>query len=534
MATGLGKGTLFANLVRHRRLNKRAMMLVHTIDLVEQGAKRIRDWNPGLSVGIEMADQFSSNESVVVGSVQTLGRADSKRIKAFDPNDFDWLIVDEAHHATADTYKNVFRHFNLLDEHNPITTLVGYTATPNRSDGVPMGSVFDEIVYQYSIQDGIKNGWLVDIKGIRVKTDTDLSTVSVQNGDYKQDELEQAVNTPYRNRLIAEAWIENCYPRKTVIFCVDVQHARDMARAFQQKGIPADAVWGSDPERKSKMQMFKDGLIQVMMNVKVLTEGFDLWSISCVVPAAPSRSQGKLVQQVGRGTRLQEGIDNLVRARKEGRLKLGDKVDLLVMDVCDVTGRHSLVTLPTLFGLGPKLDLNGSSVMYAVQELEEVQAKHPDMDLSKLEDFRKLKSYVEEANLWAVNFCEEITEASELQWHKTLANTYRLLLPGKEKIVITGDLLGKYNVRGTVMQTRVDQMGFDNLPDALAYAEAKISKLGKQLLTLLRRESKWHKEPVSVGQLKLLRQFKVPEHVIAQMNKGSAAKFITKRLGEHK
>jgi superfamily II DNA or RNA helicase len=527
MATGLGKGNLFASLVRNSTATKRSIILVHTIDLVEQGAQRVSDCYPWLDVGIEMADRHAGKAPVVVGSVQTLGTPGNKRLATFPPEDFEWVIPDEAHHATADSYVNIIDHF--LD--NGPATLTGFTATPNRADNTPLASVFDEIVYQYSIQDGIKNGWLVDIRGIRVKTSTDISRIKTVDGDYQTKALEEAINTPERNNLVAQAWIENCFPRKTVVFCVDVQHAKDMALIFQMKGIPAEAVWGDDPKRKGKMAAFKNDQLMVMMNVKVLTEGFDLWSISCVVPAAPTKSQGKLVQQVGRGTRLQYGMDNLVKARAEGRIKHGDKVDLLIMDVCDVTGKHSLVTLPTLFGLGPNLDLKGTSVMGAVKALEEAQRANPNADFTKLEDITKLKSYVENINLWNVVFCPEIVEASQLQWHRALDNSYVLLLPSKEQIRITGNLLNKFKVEGVVVGRRVFQDGFDGLPDALAFAEKNLSEHGKSLLILLRRESKWHKAAITEGQIKMLKQFRVPQSVYKNWNKGEAAVFITKKLG---
>lgn len=534
IATGGGKGCLFARLPFHMPANERMMMLVHTIDLVEQGAQRIAEWNPHLNIGIEMGDRFAGNEQVVVASVQTLGRAGSSRLQAFNPDEFYWLAVDEAHHVCADSYKNVINHFLPEDNPEPHTTLIGYTATPNRADSQALGTVFDEIVFQYSIQDAIRDGWLVDIKGIRVKTTTDISKIRTKDGDLNQDELEAAVNTPERNDLVVKEWIQNCYPRTTAVFCVDVQHAKDMSLAFQKAGIPCEAVWGSDPRRDEKMEMLKKGLLQVIVNVKLLIEGWDFWKISCVVLAAPSKSQSKVVQQVGRGTRLQYLMDNLVKARAEGRIKFGDKVDLLIMDVCDVTGKHSLVTLPSLFGLGSKLDLNGTSVMAAIKALDEAQAKYPEIDLTKLEDITKLKSYVEQANLWTVNFCSEITEASKLQWHRTLADTYRLLLPGREQIVISGDLLGEYRVKGSILGESINQYHFASLPDALAYAEKHLSEKGKSLLTLLRRESSWHKTPMSDGQRKLLKNFKVPDSIIATWNKGQAAKYITQKLGSRR
>jgi hypothetical protein len=207
---------------------------------------------------------------------------------------------------------------------------------------------------------------------------------------------------------------------------------------------------------------------------------------------------------------------------------------MLLLDVVDATSKHSLITLPTLFGLGSNLDLNGQSVMAAVKAIEEAQAKYPDLDMSKLGDIRNLKVYTEEASLFRVEFCSEITEASSLQWHRYLDKSYRLLLPGKEQVVIAGNLLGTFTVKGTVVGQRVDGEGFDSLPDALAFAESNLSQHGRSIMTLLRREAGWHKGAVTDGQKKMLKMFKIPDHIVAKLDKGMAAKIITQRLGSRR
>jgi hypothetical protein len=172
--------------------------------------------------------------------------------------------------------------------------------------------------------------------------------------------------------------------------------------------------------------------------------------------------------------------------------------------------------------------------MAAVQAIADAQAKYPELDMSKLEDITKLKAYTEEVSLFKVSFCSEIVDTSQLCWHKRSDNSYRLLLPAREQITIQGNLLGDFSVQGVVVGQRVEGKGFKDLPDALAFAEKHLSTHGKSLLTLLRRESKWHSEPKSEGQLKLLRQFRVPEAVIAKMSKGDSAKFITMKLGSRR
>jgi superfamily II DNA or RNA helicase len=530
MATGTGKSLIFGNIPQHAPKGKRTLLTVHTRELVDQAAEHLAKWNPGLSVGVEMAGQVTSGEQIVVASIQTIGRSLSSRLEKFKPNDFAWVIVDECHRSISDTYTNVFEHFNLFSPESS-TSLVGMTATPQRGDGLAMGAVYEEIVFSYSIQDAIKDGWLSDVRGIRVKTGVDISKVGTKAGDFDQAELNTAVNTEIRNEQIVEAWVKEAYPRQTVGFTVTVQHAKDLALAFQKAGVPADAIWGDDPQRAEKLKQHRAGYLKILLCAQLLVEGYDDPNVACIIMAKPTKSSTFFIQAAGRGTRLGPGIDNLIKARTEGRLKPGDKVDMLLLDVVDATTKHSLITLPTLFGLGSQLDLQGGSVMAAVKAIEEAQAKNPDLDLSKLTDISKLKSYTEEANLFRVEFCSEITEVSALQWHRRGVNEYCLLLPGKERIVIAGNLLGQFSVKGSISSKRVDMDGFSSLPDALSFAESNLSQHGKSMLTLLRRSATWHKAAITEGQLKMLKMFKVPQAVYSKWNKGEAAVFITKKLG---
>lgn len=531
MAGGTGKSLIFGHLPQYAESGKRTLLTVHTKELVNQAAAHLSKWNPGLDVGIEMADQISADEPIVVASIQTIGRSLGNRLSKFNPDDFSWIVVDEAHRSCSDTYIKVFEHFGLYNSTKPSANLIGVTATPHRGDGVALGSVYEEIVYSYGIQEAIRDGWLSDVRGIRVRTETDLSHVGSQNGDFKQDELSATVNNPARNKAIVQAWIKEAYPRRTVGFTVTVQHAKDLATEFQKAGVPAEAIWGDDPDRVDKIRRHRSGQLSILLCSQLLVEGYDDPEISCVIMARPTKSSVYFIQGTVRGTRLGPGIENLKQWIADNRLKPDDKRDMLLMDVCDTTSKHSLVTLPTLFGLGTQLDLSGQSVMAAVKAIEEVQAKHPDLDLSNLTDIRNLKSYVEEASLFRVEFCSEITEASQLQWHRYLDNSYRLLLPGKEQVVISGNLLGTFTVKGVVCGQGVNGEGFPNLPDALAFAESRLSMHGRSILTLLKRDAAWHKGPVTDGQKKMLRMFKIPDDIVAKLDKGMAAKIITQRLG---
>ena len=174
MATGLGKTVVFSNLPRPGR----TLILAHREELLSQAAG-----HQDVIVGLESAKGSSSGmEQVVVASVQSL----VKRLDRFDPEEFHTLIVDEAHHSVASTYCKILQHFQPVQ-------LLGFTATPSRTDGVGLEEVFDDIIFEYPLIDGIRDGWLVPIECKRARIGWDLSSVAARMGDLALGELAKAV-----------------------------------------------------------------------------------------------------------------------------------------------------------------------------------------------------------------------------------------------------------------------------------------------------------------------------------------------------
>lgn len=520
LPTGTGKTPTFAALKDTFGFDKKVMVLVHREELADQAADKIRKWNPGSFVGVEMGERWATPmDEFVVASVPTLGRKGSKRLARFNPDDFSAIVVDEAHHSIADSYLNIFQHFGLLEPDCP-RLLLGVTATPNRGDGVALGQVFDEIVYQMSIKTAIKEGWLVDIRGVRVRSKTSLDAVRTQAGDFQQGDLSNTINTPERNDLIVRKWVESASERSTVVFCVDIKHAKDLAECFQRNGINARAVWGDDTERGDKLASHRRGDIKVLCNCAVLTEGYDDPNIACIVMARPTKSNLLFVQMSGRGTRLQSDIQNLHEARAAGVIIT--KPDCLLMDVVDNTSRHSLVTLNSIFGLSQNTDLKGQPVFETTKKIEEAQKAHPELDFNKLEDITKLDSFVEQVNLFEVKFPDAVMTNSLFQWHQNSEkDSFVLLLPNNEDVVITPDLLGKFHVVGTAKGTKLHDTA-DNLPNAFRLADTFVTTFAKDTVHLLKRTATWHGDAATEKQLGLLRKLKVDFPM--GISKGDAAK----------
>src|SRR6185295_16083222 len=153
---------------------------------------------------------------------------------------------------------------------------------------------------------------------------------------------------------------------------------------FLKAGISAKAVWGTDAEREIKLRAHRNGEFATLFNAQLLTEGYDDWTVQAVILAAPTASSTKFTQEVGRVTRIQEGIGNLLDAIARGVVLI--KKDAYVLDVVDNYKRNSLVTFPSLLGLNPEMDLQGMDIIEAAETIEGLQDKYPGVDFTNLTD----------------------------------------------------------------------------------------------------------------------------------------------------
>nr|MBA2240678.1 DEAD/DEAH box helicase [Solirubrobacterales bacterium] len=327
LPTGSGKTVVFSHLIRQR--GGTALILAHRDELLQQAADKLSTVAPELamSMGFVKGPQDDTHAPVVVASVQTLAR---RARLARLPREFETVVVDEAHHAAADSYRRILDHV----AGSPLIT--GFTATPERSDKRRLANVFEEVVYAKSIEEMIRAGYLCNLQGIRVGIDLDLREVKQSRGDFQAEDLGQALSRSGAVADVLDAYRDHASERKAIIFCPTVALAHEMAETFRSAGIAAGSVDGRTPldERRATLAALGTGELRVVANVGVLTEGFDEPSVDCVVMAAPTRSRVKYVQIVGRGLRLHPG-----------------KADCLVLDVAGVSDTLSIQSLPALFDL---------------------------------------------------------------------------------------------------------------------------------------------------------------------------------------
>lgn len=341
LPTGTGKTVVFSHALSERRDRGRGLVLVHREELADQTVKKINMVAPELSTGIVKAERNELDADVVVASVQTASRDRrlAELIAAGRRSPFGTVVVDEAHHAPAPTWRKVLEGMGSFSEFGPLT--VGFTATPERDNGKTLG-VWERVVTYMSIREAIygdrskgeEGGYLVPIlPAVVVETGMDMARVRKTGGDYSDGDLGRALEESGAIAQIADAYVQHAAERKGVAFTPTVATAHALALALRDRGIRAEAVDGGTEteERRAILRRLKTGQTQVVVNCAVLTEGFDEPSISCVVVARPTKFHGLYVQMVGRGTRLAPG-----------------KKDLLVLDIVGASNRHELVGLVDL------------------------------------------------------------------------------------------------------------------------------------------------------------------------------------------
>lgn len=329
MATGTGKTTVFGEVARN--WPGRVLVLAHRDELIEQARSRLAVMTQEY-VGVEQAQWHAQAERIVIGSVQTLSR--ESRLARFQRDRFSLVIVDEAHHAVAKSYRTVLDYFDAAK-------WLGVTATPDRTDESAMGQVFESVAYVYDIQDGIRDKFLVPVSCQMVRVDgVDLSAVKTTAGDLNQGQLDAVMASEEALHGIARPTLELAGDRRTILFTTSVDNAHRLAEVLNRyRPGSARAVDGGTAQdtRRATLRGHKAGEFQFLCNVGVLTEGYDDPGVACVAMGRPTKSRALYTQCIGRGLRPAPG-----------------KSDCLVLDFAGNSGRHKLVSaLDILAGKWP-------------------------------------------------------------------------------------------------------------------------------------------------------------------------------------
>ncbi len=362
LPTGAGKTVIFSELARLAR--RQVLVLAHREELLGQARGKLEAALAGQHVvSIERgAERASEDAKVLVCSIRSLHEERLSRV--LRGRDVGLIIYDECHHAAAEDNLRVLRQLGAFDA-DWNGTLLGFTATTSRGDGKGLDKVFEQIVYSRQLHEMIDDGYLSPLRGFRISTSADLTRLSSGGLDFREDELAEAVDIEERNALVARSIQELARDRRTIAFCVTVNHARNLCVSLNLLGVPAGIVHGEMPSeaRAQVLAEFRSGRIQALTNVAVLTEGFDDPGTSCIAMARPTRSEGLYAQCVGRGTRLHPG-----------------KKDCLILDFVDAS-TLSLCSLPSLFGIPRELNLMGGDASGARRVWLDILLDRPGFQL---------------------------------------------------------------------------------------------------------------------------------------------------------
>lgn len=293
--TGSGKTALTAHML-HTAAGRgmRAWFIVHRKELIDQSAKAFQ--LEGLQHGI-IAAGFGRNYSarVQLASIQTL----AKRFRQYHAPSL--IVWDECHHIAASSWKRIYETF-------PNSYHVGLSATPQRLDGQGLGAYFKKMLHGPPVSRLIENGFLSKYR-LYAPANVDLRKVHKRMGDYAKDELNETMDKPKITGSAVEHYKRYAKGKRAIVFAVSVEHSKHIVEQFQKEGFNAAHVDGETPDdqRSQAIKRFSEGNTQVLSNVELFGEGFDVPAMECAILLRPTQSLGLYLQQVGRSLRPFEG-----------------------------------------------------------------------------------------------------------------------------------------------------------------------------------------------------------------------------------
>jgi len=508
MPTGVGKTVTFAEVIR-RAQPARAMVLAHREELIFQAQDKIARLT-GLDAQVEMGEYRADMRGlmgvpqVVVSTVQThtAGGDGGGRMSKFDPADFGLLIIDEAHHATAASYRRCIDWYRR----NPALRVLGVTATPDRADEEALGQVFDSVAYDYEVLDAIGHGWLVPVEQQVVHVSgLDFSRCRTTAGDLNGADLAEVMEAEQALHGIAAPAVEIAGGRRALVFAASVQQAERLAEIINRHR-PGKAGWlcgkTEKDERRRILVDFAAGRLQFVVNVGVLTEGFDDSGVELVIMARPTKSRALYAQMAGRATRPAEAIAHALNdaadaEERRAMIAASAKPHCLIVDFCGNSGRHKLMT---------SADALGGNVSDEAVELARRRIAEGGRPADVAAELQKAQRDVEEQKRREEARRAALTAKAKFSVQRVNPFDVFDIQPVKERGWDAGKRLSEKQA-GLLRRQGVD-------PDALPYGQAK------QILDEMFR--RWDTGLATFGQAKVLKK----NGLVAPMRKEEAKKAI--------
>lgn len=322
-ATGVGKTYLAAF---DSKDYERVLFVAHREEILKQAAQSFKNVRNSDDYGFFDGESKCTDKSMIFASVATLGRSEYLNNKYFASDYFNYIVIDEFHHAVNDQYQRIVNYFKPQ-------FLLGLTATPERMDGRNIYEICDyNVPYEISLKEAINKGMLVPFHYYGIFDDTDYSKLHIVRGRYDEKELNETyIGNVHRYELIYKYYCKYG-SRQALGFCCSKEHAREMAREFSSRGIPSVAVFSDasgeyTEKRKVAIQKLKNGEIRAIFSVDMFNEGVDITSVDMVMFLRPTESPIVFLQQLGRGLRKCRGkefltvLDFIGNYEKAGRVR---------------------------------------------------------------------------------------------------------------------------------------------------------------------------------------------------------------------
>ena len=310
MPTGTGKTRLFTSIIRdisiwglRHNINYRILIIAHRSELIEQSSRSLDKYRikHGVLAGT-MKDKRDLTQAIQVASIQTITHPANQCM--IDDLKFDFIIIDEAHHAVANSYQKLW-------EYCPDAKKLGVTATPWRMNNSGFAQIFDVYIPSMSIKDFIQKGWLATYQYYSIPTSSELvkSIESIREfdieGDYKNSALVEVCDTSRIRAQLYDSYEKNVLGKKGIIYSISREHSEHICLQYRSRGVAIENIDSKTPAkvREKVIQAFRNGEIDIIVNVDIFSEGFDCPDIEFIQLARPTKSLVKYIQQVGRGLR---------------------------------------------------------------------------------------------------------------------------------------------------------------------------------------------------------------------------------------
>lgn len=518
--TGGGKTVIFAEAIK--RLQKKALVLAHRKELLEQARNKIVAVYPEADIGMIGYGQSRYGKHVTVASIASL-RSDH-RLKQLIRENIGIIVIDECHHAMAVSYLSVIEKLQNVK-------ILGFTATPERLDKKDICQIFGDPVYEKNTVDMITEGYLTDIRSFIVRSgSTSLDGVGTQGGDYRTSFLAKAIDRPDRNGIVVESYKRYADGLSAIVFAASIDHGQHLAEAFNDEDIPALSLSGetATDERERVLKQYESGAIKVLVNVMLLTEGVDLPRTSCIIMARPTKSLGLFKQCLGRGLRLYTDSDTGIV-----------KSECVFIDITDNYKLQNLAPIritDALEGVELRNGLTIAEVKVAIEEEKrrrEMEAT--EREKRRIEEEERVrvvneKKYTEKQRV--LTYMDSVLTkqidllGTHLQWESIGEKSYRLMV-GQETLYIQHIGANLYQVAISFFN-KVGRFTLLEKPINLVHAQNLCAKYTQTILegksSLLFPHAYWKSQPATEKHLQALSKCRIP--IPDNCTKGKASELL--------